>query len=80
VEKGRWITGIRRKYTDVVDLLKDKLSDGGRRIGVGYWISRSIIEGFEVFSDEEILEFYLSNQEFANFLTEYLRGKPSWLK
>ena len=80
VEDGRWIAGVRRKYTDAIELFREKLSDGGRRVGVGYLISQSIREGFEVLSNEEILRVYSSNLEFAKFLTVYLRGKPRWLE
>ncbi len=80
IEDGRLMVGIRRKYADAVELFREKLSDGGRGFGVGDLISKSIKEGFEILSNEEILELYSSNPEFAKFLTEYLQGKPCWLE
>jgi tRNA nucleotidyltransferase (CCA-adding enzyme) len=80
VEKDRWVVEIERKYTNVVNLLTEKLKDGGRRIGVADLISQSIASGFEVLVNEEILELYSSSPEFAGFLTEYLEGKPRWLR
>ncbi len=80
IEGDRWVVEIERKYTNVVHLLTEKLKDGGRRVGVADLISQSIASGFEVLVNEEILGSYSSNREFARFLTEYLKGKPRWLR
>ncbi|MFQ5758140.1 MAG: CCA tRNA nucleotidyltransferase [Candidatus Bathyarchaeia archaeon] len=80
VERGRWVVEIKRSYMDVVNLLTERLRAGGRRTGVADLISQAISEGFEILVNEEILEFYSSNSEFARFLTEYLKGKPRWLQ
>jgi tRNA nucleotidyltransferase (CCA-adding enzyme) len=80
VEEDRWVVEVERKYTNIVDLLTEKLRDGGRRLGVADLISQSIASGFEVLVNEEILNLYSSNPEFARFLTEYLEGKPRWLR
>lgn len=80
IEDGRWIVEIRRKYTDAVMLLKDKLRDGGRNTGVAEHISKKLGEGFQIFVNEEIIGVYKNNSEFAKFLTEFLSGKPKWLE
>ncbi len=80
VEAGRWVVEIERKHTDMVDLLLEKLGDGGRRVGVAYLISKAILSTLEVLVNEEVLGIYSTKSEFAKFLTEYLEGKPSWLK
>jgi tRNA nucleotidyltransferase (CCA-adding enzyme) len=80
VEKGRWVVEIRREYRDVVDLLTEKLRDGGRHLGVADLVAQAISKGFEVVVNEEILELYSSNPELAKFLTTYLKGKPRWLQ
>jgi tRNA nucleotidyltransferase (CCA-adding enzyme) len=80
IEDGRWIVEIRRKYTDAVVLLKDKLRDGGRNTGVAEKISKKLGEGFQIFVNEEIIGVYKKNSEFAKFLTESLSGKPKWLE
>lgn len=80
VEAGRWVVEIKRKYTDVVKLFTEKLIDGGRRVGVAYLISQVIPNSLEVLVNEEALKLYSSNPEFAKFLTEYLEGKPRWLR
>lgn len=79
VEGGRWVVEITRKYTDMVELLKDKLKSGGRNVGVAELVSQTVAKNLEILVNEEILSTYSRNQEFAKFLTEYLRGKPKWL-
>jgi len=80
IEDGRWVVEMRRKYTDAVVLLKDRLGDGGRSAGVAEQISKKLREGFKIFVNEEIVEVYEKNSEFAKFLTEFLSGKPKWLE
>lgn len=80
VERGRWVVDMKRKQRDVVTLLNERLRDGGRNSGVADLISQAITEGSEILVNEEILESYKSNPQFARFLTEYLKGKPRWLQ
>jgi tRNA nucleotidyltransferase (CCA-adding enzyme) len=79
-EDGRWVVEIRRKYTDAVALLSDRLRDGGRRAGVAEQISQTLCKEFEIFVNNEIAEVYEKNSEFAKFLAEFLYGKPKWLE
>jgi len=79
VEKGRWIVETRRKHTDIVTLLVETLKNGGRQAGVADLVAQTITETLQILTNEEILEFYKANGEFARFLTEYLIGKPHWL-
>ncbi len=79
VEKGRWIVETRRKHTDVVTLLAETLKNGGRQAGVANLVAQSVKRNFQILTNEEILELYAANNEFAVFLTEYLVGKPHWL-
>jgi hypothetical protein len=37
-------------------------------------------KNLKVFVNSEVLEVYESNQDFAEFLTDFLFGKPFWLK
>jgi tRNA nucleotidyltransferase (CCA-adding enzyme) len=80
IEDGRWIVNIRRKYLDVVALLNEKLKDGGRSAGIAEQISQTLREGFKIYVDDEIVEVYEKNSEFAHFLSEFLSGKPKWLE
>jgi len=80
IEDGRWVVELRRKYTDVVVLLNEKLKDGGRKAGVAEKISQVLRKGFRIYVNTEIIEVYKKNSEFARFLTEFLSGKPKWLE
>ena len=79
VEEGRWVVDVKRKHTDVVQMLKQKLGKGGRRDGVAEIVSKAIADSLEVMVKNEVLGLYSANPEFAKFLTEYLEGKPRWL-
>jgi len=79
VEAGRWVVEIKRKHIDVLDLLLEKLGDGGRRVGVAELVSKAVANSVEVLVNEDVLKLYSSSREFAKFLTEYLEGKPRWL-
>jgi len=80
IEDGRWVVEIRRKYTDAVALLSERLRDGGRSAGVAEQISQTLRKEFKIFVSDEIVEVYEKNSEFAKFLTEFLSGKPKWLE
>lgn len=80
IEDGRWVVELRRKYTDGAVLLNEKLKDGGRSTGVAEKISKVLRKGFRMFVNNEIIEVYKKNKEFARFLTEFLSGKPRWLE
>ena len=80
IENGRWVVELPRKHVDVVEFLKAKLKDGGRNAGVAELVSQALKEAFRVVVSGEVADFYSSNGEFAGFLTEFLDGKPFWLK
>jgi tRNA nucleotidyltransferase (CCA-adding enzyme) len=79
LEEARWVVDIKRKHTDIVELLRESLKTGGRQVGVPYLISKGLLRSLKIFVNEEIMPTYLSNQDLATFLTKYLRGKPTWL-
>jgi tRNA nucleotidyltransferase (CCA-adding enzyme) len=80
IEGGRWIVELRRKVTDAVEFLKEKLKDGGRNVGVAELISQAFREKLRILVNSEVVEVYLGNGEFAEFLTDFLSGKPFWLE
>ena len=80
IENGRWIVELPRKTTDAAKLLKEKLDDGGKNVGVADLIAQSIKQKLTVLVNAEIIEVYLGNVEFAEFLTVFLSGKPFWLE
>ena len=78
IEKNRWVVDVKRRYTDVTKLLKDKLCEGGKREGVAEIVVEAV-DSLEVLVNDEILSFYSGYPDFAQFLTQYLDGKPVWL-
>jgi tRNA nucleotidyltransferase (CCA-adding enzyme) len=80
VDDGRWVVEVPRKFTDAVVLLKAKLKDGGRDIGVAKLIAQAFCKDFNVLVDYEVAETYKDNTGFAEFLTDFLVGMPFWLR
>lgn len=79
VEGGRWVVEKRRVYPDAVHLLRDKLIEGGKGLGVGSRLAGGVRESLEVMVKEEVLGLYASCRGFAVFLTGFLVGRPGWL-
>ncbi len=77
VEEGRWVVAAKRHYTDAATLLKDSLSEC-ERTGVAAGLVHCVSEA-KVYVNEKILDVYSSNRDFAEFLTEFLKGKPKWM-
>jgi tRNA nucleotidyltransferase (CCA-adding enzyme) len=80
VEGGKWVVLVRRKFTDVVALLNDRLKNGGKNAGVAEQITYVLRKGFSVYVDEEVAGIYDRNRAFAEFLTDFLYGRPKWLR
>jgi tRNA nucleotidyltransferase (CCA-adding enzyme) len=79
IEDGRWIVELPRKTVDAVALLTEKLGDGGKNAGVSDLIACAIQKKFDVLVNEEVLEVYGENNDFAVFLTSFLSGKTFWI-
>jgi tRNA nucleotidyltransferase (CCA-adding enzyme) len=80
IEDGRWVVELRRKVTDAVEFLREKLQDGGRNAGVAELISQAFRKKLRILVNSEVIEVYRGNGEFAEFLTDFLSGKPFWLE
>jgi tRNA nucleotidyltransferase (CCA-adding enzyme) len=80
IEGDRWVVDRRRKYTDIIELLREKLKNGGENLGIASSVSEAFSSSFDVWVNSEVKKFYLRNHDFAVFLTEFLVGKPVWLK
>jgi tRNA nucleotidyltransferase (CCA-adding enzyme) len=80
VEDGRWVVELQRRFTDVVELLRENLREGGRNIGVAELMAEAFREKLEILVNSEVVEVYRGNREFAEFLTGFLSGKPFWLR
>ncbi len=77
---NRWAIGKKRKYNNARNLLEDLLKDKEQRIGIAKFVSNSLKNGFKIMEDEQILELYKKNKEFAKFLITFLREKNFWIK
>jgi len=80
IENGRWVVQLDRRFTDVVELLKEKLQNGGRNTGVAELVSQAFQQKLEILVNSEVVDVYRSNIDFAEFLTSFLSGKPFWLE
>ena len=80
IEDGRWVVEMQRKFTDVVELLREKLEDGGRNIGVAELMTQEFRKKLKIHVNNEAILLYKGNNEFASFLTSFLLGKPFWLR
>lgn len=80
IEEGRWMVEVLRKDRDAVELLRGKLKEGGRNVGVAKLISLSLKGGFNILVNSEASEIYSGNEKFREFLTDFLSGKPFWLE
>lgn len=79
IDKGRWIVLVKREYTEIEAMLLDSLRNKARNMG----IARNLVESIrkaEVYVNENIREFYSNKTDFAKFLTNFLQGKPKWMK
>jgi tRNA nucleotidyltransferase (CCA-adding enzyme) len=79
IEDCRWVVEIPRKFTNVVELLGEKLKDGGKSVGVAELMSQAFREKLKVLINSEVTEIYVNNRRFAEFLTDFIIGKPFWL-
>jgi len=80
IEGGRWMVEVPRKFTDAADMLRAMLKSGGRDVGVAELVSNVLKEDFLVLMGFEVIEHFMCNGDFAQFLTEFLSGKPFWLE
>jgi tRNA nucleotidyltransferase (CCA-adding enzyme) len=77
---GRWAVELKRRHTDIAEFLFEKLKNGGKDSGVAELVSKALQEKLEILVNAEAIDVYQSNKEFCEFLTDFLSGKPFWLK
>jgi tRNA nucleotidyltransferase (CCA-adding enzyme) len=78
IEGSRWIVDIKRNYTNIIDLLEDKLKDGGKNLGIAETIAEAAAHSLQILVNAEILPIYARDEKFSSFLTRYLKGQPPW--
>ena len=79
IEEGRWIVTVKRQHSNAVSMLREKLMEGGRNVGVGSKLVESVKRSLKIYLNNEISEMYSERKDFVRFLTIYLIGKPTWL-
>jgi tRNA nucleotidyltransferase (CCA-adding enzyme) len=80
LEDERWVVGIKRQYSDIVECLKAELKHGGRHVGVAELVSEAVANKPEVLVNQQITGTYRANRGFAEFVTQYTQGKPQWFQ
>ncbi|MFQ5762835.1 MAG: hypothetical protein ACE5PO_07350, partial [Candidatus Bathyarchaeia archaeon] len=79
VENGRWVSLVSRRHVNAIEFLKQKMSNGGKDIGVASRIALALKDGGRIFKNEEILPSTRGKKDFHAFLAKFLLGKPPWL-
>jgi tRNA nucleotidyltransferase (CCA-adding enzyme) len=80
VDDDRWAVGQLRENTSAVELLRSKIRDGGRHVGVASKIAPVLKRRHQVLAGPAIVDFYRKNRDAAGFVTSFLKGRPSWLE
>jgi tRNA nucleotidyltransferase (CCA-adding enzyme) len=79
IAEGRWVVELRRKFRNI-EFLNAKLEEGGENVGVAKLVSKALANGYEILSGGQVARFCEKNRELAVFVTEFLVGRPFWLK
>ena len=81
IQDERWVVDLKRKHSNLLELLQATLKDGGQQVGVAKQIAQAFTDNLRILIGEEILLTYSDplHKDFAMFLTEYMAGKPRWL-
>ncbi|UCH01549.1 MAG: CCA tRNA nucleotidyltransferase [Candidatus Bathyarchaeota archaeon] len=79
IENKRWVIGVKRKYTDAVSLLREKLKNGGNDIGIARRLIEKIRSSHKILVNEEIIDLYSSNEQLKTFLIKFLDKKLKWM-
>jgi tRNA nucleotidyltransferase (CCA-adding enzyme) len=78
--EGRWIVQLKREIFEADLFLKDRLNMGGKTMGIGDLVARSIRRSYSVLVDEEIIHYSSKIKNFNLYLENFLFGKPSWMR
>jgi len=79
VDDDRWAVDQLRGNTDAVRFLRSKIRDGGRHVGVAGKIAPVLKRKHRVLAGLELADFYGRNRDAAEFITRFLKGRPTWL-
>lgn len=79
IEDDRWVVEMKRRYTDAVTLLRERLQSGGKNVGVARGLTADLKRA-QIYMNQEILELYSMHEDFAKFFTDFLYGRPKWMQ
>jgi len=79
VDEDTWAVDQLRENTNATAFLQSRLRNGGRDAGVASKIARSLKRRHRVIAAEALLAFYRKNTNVARFITDFLKGRPTWL-
>jgi len=79
VDDDRWAVGQLRENTDAIQLLRSRIRDGGRHVGVASKIAPVLKRKHRILAGSALIDFYRRNQDAAEFITRFLKGRPTWL-
>jgi tRNA nucleotidyltransferase (CCA-adding enzyme) len=79
LEGSRWVVGVKRRYVDAVSLLNEKLHDS-KAVGIPKQFVDDFKVSLQIKVNEEIMEYITLNKELATFVSDFLVGRPKWLR
>jgi hypothetical protein len=64
---------------DATELLRSRIRDGGRGVGVASKIVPVLKRRHRILAGPALIDFYRRNLEATDFVTSFLKGRPTWL-
>ncbi len=77
IENGRWVVEVERKHTQVQTALKELLQKTKESERKG--MRQALAKKTRVLDEKAILDWYKKDKDFAEFLTEFLKGEEDFL-
>ncbi|MDD5148013.1 MAG: CCA tRNA nucleotidyltransferase [Candidatus ainarchaeum sp.] len=77
IEKGRWVLELEREFTSAEEFLKKYMKQLSSEETEN--IRKAIKKRTIILHEKNMLNLYKQNREFSEFLTQYLKGKESFL-
>ena len=79
IDDDRWTVNQLRDNTNAVALVRSRIRDGGRQIGVASKIAPVLRGHCGVLAGRALISFYRKDRDAARFITSFLKGRPAWL-
>ncbi len=78
VEGKNWVTESRTRFPDARKFISHSLKADAKALagqGIASYVAKSLVRGFSVLTDREVIKKAANNGEIALFLTEYFKKK-----